>query len=64
MVRETSCSRTPLRMDSFSSYDRQEKRWPWSHVRPAVPEAIKGAGGGSFAVPSREKIGRAKSVPA
>ena len=54
-------------VDSFSSYDRQEKLLAMvlRYDRLCREAISKGAPVAKlFAVPSREKIGRAKSVPA
>ena len=54
-------------VDSFSSYDRQEKLLAiiLDYDRLCREAIAKGAGAADlFVIPSREKIGRAKSVPA
>ena len=54
-------------VDSFSSYDRQEKLLAiiLDYDRLCREAIAKGAGAADLVViPSREKIGRAKSVPA
>ena len=68
MVREDFLQQNSfVDVDSFSSYDRQEKLLAiiLDYDRLCREAIAKGAGTADlFAIPSREKIGRAKSVPA
>ena len=68
MVREDFLQQNAIAdVDSFSSYDRQEKLLAMvlRYDRLCREAISKGAPVAKlFAVPSREKIGRAKSVPA
>ena len=68
MVREDFLQQNSfVDVDSFSSYDRQEKLLAMilDYDRLCREAIAKGAGTADlFAIPSREKIGRAKSVPA
>ena len=54
-------------MDSYSEYDRQEKLLAMIHDYDGQCRAAAEKGGALealFAIPAREKLGRAKSVPA
>ena len=68
MVREDFLQQNSfVDVDSFSSYDRQEKLLAiiLDYDRLCREAIAKGAGAADlFVIPSREKIGRAKSVPA
>ena len=68
MVREDFLQQNSfVDVDSFSSYDRQEKLLAiiLDYDKLCREAIAKGAGTADlFAIPSREKIGRAKSVPA
>ena len=68
MVREDFLQQNSfVDVDSFSSYDRQEKLLAiiLDYDRLCREAIAKGAGAADLLViPSREKIGRAKSVPA